>query len=162
VPLDRIAANLNMDDGIELYGVKRDVAPLGIELSTLGGQVRQVAGTMGLRVSIDPYPQEGYFLRADNFPFARAGVPSLYMALGTDAVDKPAGWVDTKVQEYLDQHYHRPSDEYDNVVLDINGSVQFAEFVRDVTIAVARAGEMPRWLPGVEFSRPGSPAASTP
>lgn len=162
VPLNRIAANLNMDDGIELYGVKRDVAPLGIELSTLGATVADEAGKKGLRVSVDPYPQEGYFLRADNFPFARAGVPSLYMALGTDAVDKPVGWVDERVQEYLDQHYHRPSDDYDTVVLDIKGAVQFAEFVRDVTISVARAKDLPRWLPGVEFSRPGSPAAGTP
>ena len=36
IPLDRIAANLNLDDGIELLGPKKDAAPLGVELSTLG------------------------------------------------------------------------------------------------------------------------------
>src|SRR3954451_19733465 len=39
VPLDHIAANLNMDDGIELLGPKCDAAPLGVELSTLGETV---------------------------------------------------------------------------------------------------------------------------
>ncbi len=151
---ERIVANLNVDDGIELMGIKRDAAPLGIELSTLGATVAQVAGKMGLRVSPDPYPDEGYFLRADNFPFARAGIPALYMGLGTDGVGQPKGFVDAKVKEYLDVHYHRPSDDYDMVVLDLEGSKQFAEFVRDVTIAVANGASRPTWLKGAEFQRP--------
>ena len=156
---ERIAANLNVDDGIELLGVKRDVAPLGIELSTLGATVAQIAGQGGLRVSPDPYPEEGYFLRADNYPFARAGVPALYMALGTDGVGMPAGFVDAKVKEYLEKHYHQPSDEYETVALSLEGSRQFAEFVRDVTIAVAN-GPKPAWLPRAEFQRPVGAAPS--
>lgn len=150
---DRIVANLNLDDGIELLGVKRDAAPLGIELSSLVDPVNEVAGKMGLRVSPDPYPTEGFFLRADNFPFAIAGVPSLYMALGTDGVGQAPGYVDEKVKEYLTTHYHRPSDDYETVVLDLDGSRQYAEFVRDVTIAVANASDRPKWNPGGEFKR---------
>jgi hypothetical protein len=157
VPPDRIVANLNLDDGIELLGVKRDAAPLGIELSSLVDPVREVAGKMGLRVSPDPYPTEGFFLRADNFPFAVAGVPSLYMGLGTDGVGQAPGYVDEKVKEYLNTHYHRPSDDYETVVLDLNGSRQFAEFVRDVTIAVANAAERPTWNAGGEFRRTDGP-----
>src|SRR3954453_1470122 len=153
IPLDRIAANLNLDDGIELLGPKRDAAPLGIELSTLGETVRRVAKTSGLRVSPDPYPQEGFFLRADNYPFARAGIPSLYMALGTDAVGSSKQHVDSMVQMYLQQHYHQPSDEYRTVAIALDGSRQFAEFVRDVAIAVANDSTAPTWLPGGEFQR---------
>jgi hypothetical protein len=161
VPVERIAANLNVDDGIELFGVKRNASPLGIEHSTLAGAVEQVAGRMGLRVTGDPYPEEGFFLRADNFPFAVAGVPSLYMALGTEAEGRPAGFIDEKVREYLERHYHRPSDEYDAVVIDLAGVVQFAEFVRDVTIAVAGAPARPEWLPASEFRR-GPPGDGCP
>ncbi|HEY4647876.1 MAG TPA: M28 family peptidase [Gemmatimonadales bacterium] len=153
IPLDRIAANLNLDDGIELLGPKRDAAPLGVELSTLGETVRRVAKTSGIRVSPDPYPQEGFFLRADNYPFARAGIPSLYMALGTDAVGSSKQHVDSMVQMYLQQHYHQPSDEYRTVAIDLEGSRQFAEFVRDVAIAVANDSAPPTWLPGGEFQR---------
>jgi len=162
VPLDRIVANLNVDDGVELFGVKRDAAPLGIEFSTLGQTVAEIAGRMGLRVAPDPYPEEGFFLRADNYPFAVAGVPALYMALGTDVAGRPAGWTDARVREYLERHYHRPSDEYDTVVVDLNGARQLAEFVRDVTIAVAGAAERPQWLAGAEFARPiGGPQTAT-
>jgi Zn-dependent M28 family amino/carboxypeptidase len=153
LPAERIVANLNLDDGIELYGPKRDAAPLGIELSTLGEAIRKVASKSGLRVSPDPYPEEGYFLRADNYPFARAGIPALYMALGTDAVGRPSGYIDAKVKEYLEVHYHQPSDEYEAVALDLEGSRQYAEFVRDVTIALANDSGRPTWHRGAEFQR---------
>ncbi len=154
LPMNRVVANLNLDDGIELFGPKRDVAPLGVELSSLGTTVAEVARAKGLRVSPDPFPHEGFFLRADNFPFARAGVPALYVALGTDDATQPAGFTVNKTNEYLQRHYHRPSDDYTSVVLDLRGAQQFAEFARDLTIAVARARERPQWNVGAEFSRP--------
>ena len=154
VPPERIVANLNMDDGTELWGVSRDVAPLGIELSTLGRVIEDAARRKGLKVSLDPFPQEGFFLRADNFSFARAGIPALYMALGLDREGQPAGATKARTDAYLAKQYHQPSDEYDNVVVDMRGSQQSAEFVRDVTIAVANAPERPEWVAGAEFTRP--------
>jgi len=156
LPMHRVVANLNLDDGTELFGRKRDVAPLGIELSSLGRTVDRVAARMGLRVSPDPFPEEGFFLRADNYPFARAGVPSLYMALGTDGEKQGKAWVDAKVKEYLDHHYHRPSDDFATVVLDLDGVKQYADFVRAVAIEVANDRVKPEWNPRGEFARPGS------
>ena len=161
IPTNRITANLNLDDGIELLGPKRDAAPLGIELSTLGETVKQVAAKSGLRVAPDPYPEEGFFLRADNYPFARAGIPALYMALGTDAVGSSRQYVDSMVKDYLERHYHQPSDEYQTVALNLEGSKQFAEFVRDVAIAIANDPTPPSWLPGSEFQRRRNRETST-
>jgi hypothetical protein len=76
------------------------------------------------------------------------------MALGTDGVGMSHGFVDAKVKEYLDRHYHQPSDDYQTAVLDLEGSKQFTEFVRDVTIAVANDPRPPSWLPSAEFQRP--------
>jgi hypothetical protein len=159
VPPERIVANLNLDDGTELLGRSRDVAPLGSELSTLGRVIEDEARRKGLKVSPDPYPQEGFFLRADNFSFARAGIPALYMALGLDTEGQPAGTTKGRMDTYLETHYHQPSDEYDTVVVDLRGSQQFAEFVRDAAIAVANATERPEWLRGAEFSRAGTATA---
>lgn len=155
--VDQIVANLNIDDGTELFGRKRDVAPLGIELSSLGTTVATIARSQQLRVAPDPFPQEGFFLRADNYPFAKAGVPALYLALGTDAVGRPKGWTDERVKEYLEKQYHRPSDDYETVVLDIKGAQQLAEFTRELTSAIARAPGRPQWLPGSEFQRGAKP-----
>jgi Zn-dependent M28 family amino/carboxypeptidase len=155
IPRSRIVANLNVDDGTELFGMKRDVAPLGVELSTLGEVVTRVAGRRGLRVSPDPSPAEGFFFRGDNFPFARVGIPTLSMALGLDADGRPRGWAKRRFDQYLDHQYHGPEDEYENVVVDLRGARQFAEFIRDVTVAIANAPERPAWLPG-EFTREGA------
>ena len=158
IPVERMVANLNLDDGAELFGLKRDVAPLGVELSSLGGVVATVARKLGLRVAPDPFPSEGFFLRADNYPFARVGVPALYMALGTDAVGRPKGWTDERVKEYLEQHYHRPSDDFERVAIDLAGAVQLAEFTREVVSLVARAPGRPTWNRGGEFSRVTGPS----
>src|SRR5205807_5432461 len=122
------------------------VAPLGIEFSTLGRIAAAVAARRRWRVSPDPFPAEGFFLRADNYPFARAGIPALYMALGTDTEGRLGGWAEARTREYLQRQYHKPSDEYDTVVVDLRGSRQLAEFVRDVTIAVANARDRPELL----------------
>jgi hypothetical protein len=58
-------ANVNLDGGNELFGRTRDVAPLGIELSTPGQTVADAAWRSGFTVTPDPAPAEGYFLRAD-------------------------------------------------------------------------------------------------
>ena len=157
---DQVVANLNLDDGVELFGPKRDVAPLGIELSSLGATVAAVARSKQLRVAVDPFPQEGFFLRADNYPFARAGVPALYVAMGTDAVGRPTDWAEHRAKEYMERQYHRPSDDYETVVADIKGAQQMAEFTRDLTSMIARAPGRPTWLRGSEFQRGASSGAS--
>lgn len=162
LPNDQVVANLNLDDGIELFGPKRDVAPLGIELSSLGATVAAAARSKKLRVAVDPFPQEGFFLRADNYPFAKAGVPALYVAMGTDAVGRPTDWADQRAKEYMQLQYHRPSDDYETVVADITGAQQMAEFTRDLTSMIARAPGRPTWLPGSEFQRGGSSASRCP
>jgi Zn-dependent M28 family amino/carboxypeptidase len=154
LPMAQVVANLNCDDGVELWGRKRDVATLGIELSSLGGTVASVARTLRLRITPDPYPEEGFFLRQDGFPFAEAGVPALYVALGLDAEGRPPGWADAKVKEYLAQHYHRPSDDYDTSVVDLAGAVQYVDYLRRLTIAVAGAPGRPSWNRDAEFARP--------
>lgn len=151
IPVDRVVANLNMDDGIELFGRKTDAATLGVELSSLGNTVADVATKMGLTLSPDPLPEEGLFLRSDQLPFALAGVPSLYMALGTKAVGQPDTFVHDRIQEYLEKHYHRPSDEYDQVVIDLGGAAQYATFVYEVAMSVANTTARPRWNVGAEF-----------
>lgn len=159
LPVDRIVANLNLDHGVELMGRMRDAAPLGIELSSLRRNVEEVSARMGLSVSPDPYPAEGFFLRSDQFPFARAGVPALYMALGTDGETATRTQVDSAVAAYLENHYHRPSDEYETVAVDLEGARQFAEFVRDVTISVANQDARPAWNARSEFQRGDGPVA---
>ena len=67
-------------------------------------------------------------------------------------ISQPAGWTDTKVREYLERHYHRPSDDFKTVVVDMAGSLQFANFVRAMTTSLA-TGRRPDWNDRAEFTR---------
>ncbi|HTG84985.1 MAG TPA: hypothetical protein VL853_09235, partial [Gemmatimonadales bacterium] len=63
-------------------------------------------------------------------------------------------FVDAKVKEYLEQHYHQPGDQWGTLKpLNLEGSKQFAEYVREVTIAVANEAQPPSWVAGGEFKR---------
>ena len=73
----------------------------------------------------------------------RAGVPALYLALGTEDENHPAGWTIAKSNEYMEKHYHSPGDEYQTVVFDLTGSLQLAQFTGELIITVAKAKKDP-------------------
>src|SRR6185436_13223689 len=80
-PIAQVAANLNIDQTGMLWPVF-DVVADGAERSTLAEPVARVTAALGLAVSPDPVPEQGFFLRSDQAPFARAGVPSMIFRPG--------------------------------------------------------------------------------
>ena len=110
VPIERIAADVNIDGLAILYPL-RDIVALGAEHTTLDSTVARVAKRMGVAVSPDPFPQEVFFVRSDQYSFVRRGVPSLFpfMGLRSDSgVDAPA-----RFKEWFATRYHTPQDDVD-------------------------------------------------
>ena len=56
----------------------------------------------------------------------------------------------TRSREYLREHYHKPSDEYDPS-WNLDGMVDDALLGYWTGLAIANADEMPTWVPGDEF-----------
>jgi Zn-dependent M28 family amino/carboxypeptidase len=83
VPLQRTVAALNID-GANLWGETDDISAVGLERSTLGSVFEAQAAVIGLRVEGERAPGKGFYFRSDHFPFARAGVPALYLDHGTE------------------------------------------------------------------------------
>ncbi len=81
VPIESIVANLNLD-GLSLLYPLREIVPFGAEHSTLDATVRQAAQKMGIALAPDPFPQEVFFVRSDQYSFVRRGVPSLFLFMG--------------------------------------------------------------------------------
>ncbi|HUE95715.1 MAG TPA: M20/M25/M40 family metallo-hydrolase [Longimicrobiaceae bacterium] len=150
-PLRRTAAVLNVD-GANLRGPTKDIAPLGVDRSSLGDVVREAAEAEGLAVAPEQHPEQGSFFRQDHFPFARAGVPAIAFDHGLDYVDRPQGWGEERYREFVSRHYHQPSDSFRDD-FDYRGAVQQARVMLRVAAAVAGARELPDWLPGSSFSR---------
>ena len=151
VPLDKTAANVNLDS-MNVLGPTHDFIPLGAERSTLKAVVEAVARDMGLRVAPDARPEQGSFFRSDHFPFAKAGVPSISLKEGDDYVGRSKEWSEEQFKAYNTAHYHQPSDEMRDT-WDYRGMIQEAEIALAIGRRISDMPEKPRFNPGDEFAK---------
>ena len=127
-----------------------DIIVQGEERSELGAYVRPRATQMGLTIMPDAEPENGLFFRSDLFPFAKAGVPSLYVEHGRSYVGRAEGWGDEIQADYTANHYHAPSDEFsEDFVFD--GAVQQGMLGLLTLLDVADDDTWPNWHDGQEF-----------
>ncbi len=151
VPLDKTAANVNLDS-MNVLGPTHDFIPLGAERSTLKAVVDAVAQELGLRVSPDARPEQGSFYRSDHFPFAKAGVPSISLKEGSDYVGRPKGWGEEQFRAYNTAHYHQPSDEMRDS-WDFRGMIQEAEIALAIGRRISDMPLRPQFNPRDEFAK---------
>ncbi|MBC8082643.1 MAG: M20/M25/M40 family metallo-hydrolase, partial [Hymenobacter sp.] len=151
-PLARTVANIN-HDGASFWGPTRDVINVGAGLSALDEPLRAAAAMQGRRWSADPYLEEAFFYRSDQFPFAQAGVPAAFPSSGDDVVDRPAGYAQARFADYFAHDYHQPSDEI-KPDWNLAGAALDAQWLLLAGYLVAQNPAPPQWQPGAEFSRP--------
>jgi Zn-dependent M28 family amino/carboxypeptidase len=148
-PLSRTIVDINIDD-LNVLGRTTDMVMVGRGNSTLDELVESLAHEQNRTIRPDPEPEKGYFYRSDHFNFAKQGVPSFFPVAGIDFVGKPAGWGLEMRRRYLEQDYHKPSDEI-HPDWDMSGSVEDAQLFFLVGYRVANDPRMPEWKPGTEF-----------
>lgn len=144
----RFAANLNLDMPV-LLGPAAELIVLGAEHSTLGPVAAAAAARSGFALGADPQPEEVFFVRSDQYPFVRAGVPAIAPKAGRKSSD-PAVDLAARQEDFRKNHYHKPSD---TTALPIHwpSVVRLADFATEVTLAVATDPVAPSWLPGDFF-----------
>jgi Zn-dependent M28 family amino/carboxypeptidase len=148
-PLANTVAEVNVD-GANLWGETDDMTVMGADRSELGTWVERRAEQMGVRLAPDAEPEKGFFFRSDHFPFALAGVPSLYVEHGRAYRGRPEGWGDSIQADYTARAYHAPADEWsDDFVFD--GAVQQGRLALSLVLDIARSDAWPNWNPGSEF-----------
>lgn len=148
-PPGRIAANINID-GLNIFGPTRDVIMVGLGKSSMDDVLKRVAGWQGRVVKPDQFPEQGFFYRSDQFNFAKIGVPCMYLEAGMEYIGKPETFGKEMVEEYIQKHYHQPSDEIgDDWVL--SGAVEDVQLMYLVGHTVADQDAMPEWNKGDEF-----------
>ncbi len=146
----RIAANVNFD-GVSIWGEASDMIFIGLGKSSLDQVAYDVASYVGRTLRGDQFPDQGYFYRSDQFSFAKAGVPGIYLDGGVEIIGKPEGWGKMRINAYTTFDYHQPSDELtDEWVFD--GMVADTRFGLLTTYLIAQADEMQSWNPGDEFA----------
>ncbi len=148
-PLDKTAIDLNFD-AFYPFGRTADISVTGAERTTAWPIVEQAARRMNIAIKPEAHPEQGDYYRSDHFSFARAGVPSFSISLGSQFAGKPAGYGERIFQEFNEKHYHQPSDEY-REDWNFDGMVEAAQFGFLIGMDVANQRNLPTWRAGDEF-----------
>jgi Zn-dependent M28 family amino/carboxypeptidase len=150
-PLAKTVAVLNLDI-LQTAGPARNVVEVGMGNSSLDQLLQQAAAAQGRVVEAETFVERGLFYRADHFPMARRGVPSvLLMALG-GAPDLQSGGKEAG-QQWLDAYmrcYHQTCDTW-SADWDLRGAAQDVDLYYTMAMALANGRDWPQWNEGVAF-----------
>lgn len=149
-PLRKAVANINMD-AVNFMGKMKDLTVIGYGQSELDEYARAAAKSQGRYIMPDQNPEKGYFFRSDHFSFAKVGVPALYASGEYEQVEKGVEWTKEQRDRWLRQHYHQPSDEFNEEEWDFSGMVQDAQLLFDVGLKLSNEKKFPQWKEGSEF-----------
>jgi Zn-dependent M28 family amino/carboxypeptidase len=142
-----IVADINLDMFLPLHPLHY-LEVQGLGESTLGDEIRAVAGQAGVEVQADKEPQRNLFIRSDQYNFIRQGIPALAFKFGY-----LPGSPDEKLhKDWLKNRYHAPSDDL-NQPVDKAAAAQFNEIILHLIERVADANGRPQWKPDSFFRR---------
>jgi Zn-dependent M28 family amino/carboxypeptidase len=143
----RIVADLNMDMYLPLFPLKW-LEVQGLNESTLGADITEVAKAAGVQVQADKEPNRNRFIRSDQYSFIKKGVPSLAFKFGYI----PGGPEEKIFKDWYTNRYHGVTDDLDQPV-DQAAAAQFNSILKNLAIRVANADQPPTWLPTSFFKR---------
>jgi len=149
VPVGKISLDLNYDD-VKPLGAPEEVEVSGAERTTFYPAVEAMAKEFRLAIRPDARPQAGQFYRSDHFSFARVGVPAFSINEGMKFKGHPESWGIEQEQEYVEKHYHQPSDEY-HPEMDFTGDSAMARFGFALGWDAASLPNLIDWQKGDEF-----------
>lgn len=158
VPRAAIVANVNMDMPVALAPLA-DFVAFGAEHSTLGPIAARAARAEGYLLSPDPHPEEVVFVRSDQYPFVRHGIPALFLSAGTTS--RAPGVDGAQLEEdFRRNRYHMPGDDAQQPIHypSLAGLARVnVRIVREIAGSRAR----PAWNAGdffgATYGRPGEP-----
>jgi hypothetical protein len=150
VPSSAIVANVNIDMPLMLFPLDT-VVGYGAEHSSLEGLTAAEAKKEGFELTPDPYPDEVYFIRSDQYSFVRQGIPAVYFAEGIGSSD-PA--VDGRAvqEDFVNVHYHHPSDDLSQPI-EWETALRFARAGVRIGYRIAMEEQRPTWNEGDFFGQ---------
>jgi hypothetical protein len=148
VPRERLVADINMDMFLMLEPM-HEVIVFGGEHSTLGPVAARAARAVGLTPVPDPAPEEVIFVRSDQFPFVRQGVPAVYPVLSGARKVAPGDSL-SPMQRWRRTIYHSPQDDMSQV-MDMESGARFMRMQFLLGLEVANTTARPAWNRGDFF-----------
>lgn len=143
----RIVADINMDMYLPLFPLKY-LEVQGLNESTLGDDIRAVAGAAHIEVQADKDPNANRFIRSDQYSFIRKGIPALAFKFGWI----PGSPEEKIFRDWYRDRYHGVADDA-NQPVDIAAAAEFNSILAALLERVADAGQAPQWKPDSFFRR---------
>ncbi|HTJ64663.1 MAG TPA: M28 family metallopeptidase [Alphaproteobacteria bacterium] len=148
-PLSHIVGGVNLDC-VLAEGPARDMGVVGNGASELEDILAGILKTQNRVITPDPHPEQGSFYRSDHIKLAKAGVPMIYPKGGFDLVQGGVAAGQAVYDDYLHNHYHQPSDEF-NPAWDLSGPVEDMKVFHAFGDVLANSDKWPNWYKGNEF-----------
>ncbi|MCD4833649.1 MAG: M28 family peptidase [Bacteroidales bacterium] len=149
-PLNKTVANINNDLMLP-YGPYKDIMITGYGQSELEDYVEKFAKDYDRYVLPDPNPHTGMYYRADHFSFARVGVPALFARGNCDNREFGKEWALKKEKDWINNNYHKPTDQYDPATWTFTGIVDDAKISFRIGYELSNESIFPKWKEGSEF-----------
>jgi Zn-dependent M28 family amino/carboxypeptidase len=149
IPAGKISLDLNYDD-VKPLGAPEEVQVAGAERTSFYPNVEATSKEFRLNIRPDARPEAGHYYRSDHFSLARVGIPSFSINEGTKFKGHPESWGLDKEREYVEKHYHQPSDEY-RPDMDFVGDSAMARFGFALGWEAASLPKLIGWQKGDEF-----------
>lgn len=143
-PLEKTAAVINMD-ALNIFGRSKDMTVVGFGNSELDDYAMKVLEKRGRYASPDPTPEKGGYFRSDHFPFARKGVPALYLSKGIDNVEHGKEWALAESEKWTQEKYHKPSDNYEPEIWDFDGMTDDIRVYFEIGYSLSITEDFPEW-----------------
>ena len=148
-PLDHTVGGVNMD-ALKPIGRARNYAITGGDKSELSDIVRKELAARGLTETPEVHSERGSYYRSDHFSLAKRGVPMVDIGRGNDLFDGGLAAGEAARQDYNDNRYHQPSDEYSQD-WDWSGILEDADLIYAMGRDLADGTTWPNWREGDEF-----------
>jgi Zn-dependent M28 family amino/carboxypeptidase len=132
-------------------GRMKDVMITGYGQSELDEMIAEAALTQDRYIIKDPNSQTGMYFRSDHFPFAKKGVPSAFVRGNVISREHGREWTSKMENDYLNNKYHKPADNYEPAKWDLNGIAEDAKLCFSVGYKLANSELFPEWKTGSEF-----------
>jgi len=149
VAAGKITLDLNYDD-VKPLGAPEEVEVSGAERTTFYPSVEATAKEFRLAIRPDARPEAGQFYRSDHFSLARVGIPSFSINEGMKYKGHAETWGLEQERDYVEKHYHQPSDEY-HPEMDFVGDSAMARFGFALGWEAASLPKRIEWQKGDEF-----------
>ncbi len=147
VPVRSMVADINLDMFLPLFPLHY-LMVVGLNESTLGDRIKQVAPADGVTVQDDKMPERNLFIRSDQYSFVKQGVPALMFGFGS----LPGSAEEKTFEEWINKRYHAPSDDL-NQPVDLAAAAKFNDVMMHLLVNVANDPARPEWKHDSFFAR---------